>query len=407
VKVAVLLGDGMADVPVAEFGGRTPLEMASTPNLDRLARLGDLGLAVTVPKGLPAGSDVANLSVFGYDPEKCYTGRAPLEAIAMNVRLGPEDAAYRLNLVNLGISLEDVRMNDFSAGHISTEEAGELIRTLQENLGDENFEFYPGVSYRHLLVWRSGKTDPATTAPHDIIGKSIAPYLPNGDGAMELLKLMTGSQMLLQNHPVNKARRKNEKAEANSIWLWGQGKAPKLDSYEARFGLNGGVVTAVDLLKGIAKAVGLKAPDIPGATGYIDTDYEAKAQAALNILKDGDFVFVHVEAPDEAGHSGKADDKIKAIADFDEKIVGPIVARIENSGEDFAILAMPDHPTPLHLRTHTDSHVPFALYSSQRPKGSKAYPGAAFSEAAAEASGLVAPKAHRLMDHILGKALLW
>lgn len=397
----------MADAPMEETGGKTPLEIADTPNLDRMARLGDSGLAKTVPKGLPAGSDVANLSVFGYDPERCYTGRAPLEALAMDVKLGPEDVAYRLNLVNLSVSLQAACMNDFTAGHISTAEGNELIQTLQDHLGEDGFEFHPGVSYRHLMVWRKGKTSPTTTAPHDIIGKAIGEHLPKGKDALKLLKLMTSSQMLLQNHPVNKARRKEEKAEANSIWLWGQGKAPTLPPYKERFGLAGSVISAVDLLKGIAKAVGLEAPNIPGATGYLDTDYEAKVAAALAAIKRADFVFLHVEAPDEAGHSGKTEDKIKAISDFDERIVGPMVAEIEKSGEEFAILAMPDHPTPLILRTHTDKPVPFALFTSSGLATPRQYSASGFSEAKAAATGLVVSKAHDLMNHIIGKVKLW
>jgi 2,3-bisphosphoglycerate-independent phosphoglycerate mutase len=404
VKVAILLGDGMADLPLDELGGRTPLEAALTPHMDALAQEGALGLAVTVPEGFPAGSDVANLSVFGYNPRSCYTGRAPLEAAAMGVELGSGDVAYRLNLVTLLPSIAEVYMDDFSAGHISSEEAREIVELLAESLGENGFEFYAGVSYRHLLVWRGGGEDVDTTPPHDILGEPIRPHLPRGPAAEPLLHLMTGSQILLKGHPVNEARRREGRKEANSIWLWGQGRAPKMESYRERFGLNGAVVSAVDLLKGIGRAAGLEAPDIPGATGYLDTDYEAKVGAALNVLRYADFVYLHVEAPDEAAHSGNAEDKVRAIGDFDARVVGPMRSGLEAGEEPFALLVLPDHPTPIALRTHTRAAVPFVLY---RSSGSDGISGAAFTEAEAEASGLLVPEAHRLMDHILGRARLW
>jgi 2,3-bisphosphoglycerate-independent phosphoglycerate mutase len=394
----------MADSPLEELGGRTPLEAASTPHMDALAREGTLGLAVTVPEGFPAGSDVANLSVFGYDPRACYTGRAPLEAAAMGVPLGPDDVAYRLNLVTLLPSVAEVYMEDFSAGHISSDEARELVQMLARSLGEDGLEFYPGVSYRHLLVWRGGLEDPETTPPHDILGEPIRAYLPHGPGAEQLLHLITGSQILLKGHPVNHARRRDGKNEANSIWLWGQGRVPHLEPYRRRFGLDGAVVSAVDLLKGIGRAVGLDAVEVPGATGYLDTDYEAKVCAALGALRESDFVYLHVEAPDEAAHSGNAKDKVRAIADFDARVVGPMRRGLEASEGGFALLVMPDHPTPITLRTHTEEPVPFALYTSAGPDG---VPGGAFTEAEARTTGVFVPAAHRLMDHILGRARLW
>jgi len=404
VKVAILLGDGMADVPLAELEGRTPLEAAATPAMDALAREGTLGLASTVPEGLPAGSDVANLSVFGYDPRQCYTGRAPLEAAAMGVSLGPADVAYRMNLVTLLVGGGEVFLDDFSAGHISSTEARELVQTLAARMGEDGFEFYPGVSYRHLMVWRGGREDPETTPPHDIQGQAIHPHLPRGPGAGELLHAITGSQILFKDHPVNLARIERGDKEANSIWLWGQGRAPRMEPYRERFGLAGVVVSAVDLLKGIARASGLEAPDVPGATGYLDTDYEGKVAAALAGLRAGDFAYVHVEAPDEAAHSGNLQDKIRAIEDFDQRVVAPMRAGLDALGEPFALLVLPDHPTPIPLRTHTSEPVPFALFRSDR---SGERPGQGFTEAHARATGVFVPEAHRLMEHVLRRVRLW
>ncbi len=404
MKVVVLLGDGMADRRHPGYGGRTALEAALTPEMDALARQGDLGLARTVPPGLPPGSDVANLSVLGYDPTRCYTGRAPLEAAAMGVELGPEDVAYRMNLVTLLPGTDRVYMDDFSAGHISSEEARKIVETLARELGDGRFEFYPGVGYRHLMVWRNGWDGACTTPPHDIQGQPIHEHLPRGDGAEELVHLITGSQILLKEHPVNRARRERGQKEANSVWLWGQGRRPTLEPYRARFGLSGAVVSAVDLLKGIARLAGLEAPWIPGATGYIDTDYDGKVAALLAALERGDFGFVHVEAPDEASHAGKPEHKVRAIEDFDARVVGPVRRALEARGEPFRLLVLPDHPTPLELRTHTAEPVPFALYDPARPA---TRPGAAFTEAEAGATGLVVNEAYRLVAHMSGRERLW
>lgn len=405
MKVAVLLGDGMADVPLPELDGKTPLEAASTPNMDALARAGTLGLAVTVPPGLPAGSDVANLSVFGYDPRKCYTGRAPLEAASMGIALGPEDVAYRLNLVTLLPGTSEVYLDDFSAGHITSEESRRIVTDLSGQLAEDGFEFYPGVSYRHVMVWRGGKVDIETTPPHDIQGKPIHPYLPKGEGADKLLHLITGSQIVLKDHPVNLSRLEKGQKPANSIWLWGQGKRPAMERFRDLYGMDGAVVSAVDLLKGIGRAAGLEAPDVPGATGYIDTNYESKVRVALDALTRMDFVYLHVEAPDEAAHGGNLEHKLQAIAEFDARIVGPVRAGLEASGEDFAILVMPDHPTPIPARTHTRDAVPFALYVSKDRGARKG--GAAFSEFEALSTGVLVPEAHRLLGHIVGRKRLW
>ncbi len=403
MKVVLLVGDGMADAPLEALGGQTPLEAARTPHMDALAREGTLGVASTIPEGYPAGSDVANLSVFGYDPRLCYTGRAPLEAAAMGVELGPEDVAYRLNLVSLLVGTGQVFMDDFSAGHITTSEAAEIVASLSGKLGDERFEFYPGVSYRHLLVWRGGREEARTTPPHDILGQPVTDYLPQGDGAAELLHLITGSQILLKDHPVNRARREAGRKEANSIWLWGQGRAPQMPSYRERFGLGGAVVSAVDLLKGIARLAGLEPLEVPGATGYLDTDYAGKVAAALGALEHDDFVGVHVEAPDEAGHEGSVAHKVQAIEDFDAQVVGPVRAALDARGAPYALLVMPDHPTPIALRTHTADPVPFALLGGPH----RGVPGAGFTEAAARATGVRVAAAHHLLEHILGRRALW
>ena len=284
MKVIILLGDGMSDEPCAELQGKTPLQAAKTPNMDRLAQHGRVGLAKTVPDGLPPGSDVANLSVFGYDPRTCYTGRSPLEAISMGVPLGPDDVAFRMNLVTLRPHGGRLYMEDFSAGHIGSDESHPLVASLQTELGDSRFEFYSGVGYRHLMVWRGGKDAMTATPPHDITGKQIIGYLPAGDGAEELIQLMNSAQMLLHDHPVNRQRAGRDELPANSIWLWGHGKMPRLIPYREKFGLSGAVISAVDLIKGIGCCAGLEVINVPGATGYIDTNYRGKAEAALTAM---------------------------------------------------------------------------------------------------------------------------
>ncbi|CAG0974544.1 partial 2,3-bisphosphoglycerate-independent phosphoglycerate mutase, partial [Geobacteraceae bacterium] len=361
MKYIVLLGDGMSDEAVKELDGKTPLQAAKTPNMDAMARRGRIGLAHTVPKGLPPGSDVANLSVFGYDPRTCYTGRSPLEAASMGVHLGPDDVAFRVNLVNLQPTRGTLVMRDYSAGHISTEEGRELIEAIQREIGGDEFQFYPGVGYRHLMVWRNGKCDITATPPHDISGQSILDYLPKGEGAERLINLMNSSQMILNNHPQYRKRLEADKVPANSIWLWGHGKAPRIESFREKFGLTGAVISAVDLINGIGIGAGLDVIRVTGATGYIDTNYEGKVQAALEALETHDYVYLHVEAPDEASHSGNLAHKLQAIEDFDARVVGPIMDGIRRFGS-YRILCTPDHPTPIRLKTHTDAPVPFILY---------------------------------------------
>ncbi|MFA6687846.1 MAG: cofactor-independent phosphoglycerate mutase [Desulfuromonas sp.] len=399
MKYIVLLGDGMADEPMDELDGKTVLEYAKTPHMDTLAGVSEVGLAHTVPQGFSPGSDVANLSVFGYDPATCYSGRSPLEAASMGVELGPDDVAFRLNLVDIVHNYGKLYMHDFTAGHISTPEARALIMTLQEELGEDGIEFYPGVSYRHLMVWRNGKHLMKCTPPHDIIDQSIEDKMPKGEGAEILINLTTSAQMILSNHPVNEKRMQEGKSIANSIWLWGQGKAPKMETYREKFSIDGSVVSAVDLIKGIGIYAGLDAIAVPGATGYVDTNYAGKVEAALQALQVKDFVYLHVEAPDEAGHSGNVAEKIKAIELFDEKIVGALLKQIADLGA-YRILVMPDHPTPLHLRTHSMDPVPYILHDSAGAY-TNSTPVTAYSEKAAHASGVVCKAAHMLVPRLL------
>jgi len=398
MKIIVLLGDGMSDVKYEELGGRSPLQAAATPNMDFMACHGQTGMAATVPEGLPPGSDVANLSVFGYDPVGCYTGRSPLEAISMGVPLGPDDVAFRMNLVTLGMRDGRIVMDDFSAGHISTDEGREIVQMLQQELGSAEFEFYPGVSYRHLMVWRNGRDAMSVTPPHDISGKVIDEYLPQGGGADRLLSIMMMAGQLLQHHPVNQKRIQAGKHPANSVWFWGHGKVPDITTYQEKFGLNGAVISAVDLIKGIGLCAGLDAVNVEGATGYIDTNYIGKAQAALHALERHDFVYVHVEAPDEASHSGNMQNKIKAIEDFDRQIVGTVLEGMKRF-DDYAVLCMPDHPTPVKLMTHTADAVPFVIYRGGNAAGNGA---ASYDEEQARSTGLLVP-GHRLMEMILGR----
>lgn len=396
MKVIILLGDGMSDILYSELGNKSPLQAAATPNMDFMAQHGRVGLAHTVPDGLPPGSDVANLSVFGYDPRTCYTGRSPLEAISMGVTLGPDDVAFRMNLITLKPQGSSIYMQDFSAGHISTAEAHELVQTLQKELGNAEFEFHAGVGYRHLMVWRGGKDGMKGTPPHDITGKSILDYLPTGDGADTLNNIMNHAQMVLHNHPVNVKRVEEGHLPANSIWLWGQGKTPKIAPFREKFGMSGAVISAVDLIKGIGICAGLDVINVEGATGYIDTNYLGKAQAALAALETHDFVYVHVEAPDEASHAGRMDHKLQAIEDFDSQVVGTILEGIKKFA-DYVILCTPDHPTPVRLMTHTSDPVPFIIYRSGEEPGNGA---ASYDETQAASTGLVL-EGHKLMKVLI------
>jgi len=381
----------MADLPLDALQGRTPLQAAKKPHMDLLARQGRSGLARTVPDGFPPGSDVANLSVLGYAPAECYTGRAPLEAAAMNVHLGPDDIAFRCNFV----TIENGLMKDYSAGHISNEEGAELIEALAPLMPGKRL--YPGVSYRNLLVLQAG-ANAVCTPPHDISGQPVADHLPKGPGRDELIRLMEEASPVLESHPINLRRIAAGKRPANAIWLWGQGPAPAMPSFAERYGLSGAMISAVDLLKGIGRYAGLQVIDVPGATGNIDTNYMGKVASALNALKSCDFVYLHIEAPDEAGHEGNIDLKVRAIELFDERIVGPMVEGLEKSGESWRILLLPDHATPISIKTHSRDPVPFTIAGSEvEPDGVRS-----FDEDAARAGGYGMVEATELVGMMKG-----
>ncbi|MGE5557710.1 MAG: cofactor-independent phosphoglycerate mutase [Bacillota bacterium] len=366
MKYIVILGDGMADYPLPELGGRTPLEAAEIPYMDQLAQKSLTGMARTIPPDMPPGSDVANLSVLGYDPRLFYTGRSPLEALSMGVNLGDNDVALRCNLVTLSgeRDLADRTMVDYSSDEISSGEAREIIQTVQERLGGPLFTFYPGVSYRHLLVWRGGETELDLTPPHDISGRRIGPYLPKGKGAEKLSALIKASTEFLADHPVNIARGKRSLKPATALWFWGHGKRPSLPPFRAKYGLAGAVISAVDLAKGIGICAGMETVEVPGATGNIHTNFRGKAEAALECLAKGkDFAYIHIEAPDEAGHRGETDTKIKAIEAIDRLVVRTILEGMRGRG-DFKLLILPDHPTPLSRKTHVAEAVPFLIFES-------------------------------------------
>lgn len=369
MKYVVIIGDGMADRPIAELGNMTPLQKAHTPNMDRLAQQGTVGISHTIPQGFHPGSDVANLSIMGYDPARYYTGRSPLEAASIGVAMNDTDVAYRCNLVTLRTEADGrVIMEDYSSGHITTDEARELIAALAKELNSEAIDLYPGVSYRHLLLWHNGSTTPVCTAPHDILEKDIAHHLPTGKGADVVRDLMERSKSILANHPVNTKRIAEGKRPATSIWLWGQGKRPALPSYQEQYGVTGALISAVDLTKGLGLYAGFEILDVPGATGWIDTNYEGKAQYALDALERVDYVYIHVEAPDEAGHSGNVQYKLQAIEDLDAKVVGPVLKGLEERYDEYRVLLMPDHATPIFARTHTSEPVPFVIFDSRTPQ---------------------------------------
>jgi 2,3-bisphosphoglycerate-independent phosphoglycerate mutase len=359
MKYVTLVGDGMADYPLEELGGKTPLQAANIPNLDFLARRGKNGVAKTIPDALPAGSDIANLSILGYDPTRYYTGRGPLEAAGNGVFLSPKDVAFRCNL----ITEKDGMMADYSAGHISSHESKILIEILERDLSRPGVKFYPGVGYRHLLVLEDLAEHAVCTPPHDVVGRPIEESLPTGEGSELLRELIYASKPILEAHQVNEKRRRLGKNIANMIWLWGQGRKPNMPSFLELYHLAGSVISAVDLIKGIGSYAGLKVISVPGATGYFDTNYAGKAEYALRSLEERDFVFLHVEAPDEAAHAGDLEAKIRAIEDFDEKVVGTLLNGL-GSFDEYKILVLPDHFTPIPVKTHTREPVPFTIYSS-------------------------------------------
>ena len=403
MKYAVILGDGMADTPVPELGGKTPLEAANKPNIDKLARDGELGMVKTVPDHLnPPGSDIANMSVMGYNPDIFYTGRSPLEAVSMGITMSETDLALRCNVVTLSdeANYEDKSMVDYSAGEISTPEARELINYMQEVFGNEIMHLYPGVSYRHCLIMNKPETpDMKFTPPHDISGKPIKEHLPKGADADILLDMMKKSYDLLMAHPVNRARIAAGKNPANSLWFWGEGRKPGLADFKEVNGLNGCVVSAVDLVKGLGLCAGMEVPDVPNVTGTIDTNFEGKRDAAIDFLqKGGDFVYIHMEAPDECGHHGDIEGKVKSIELIDEKVVGPLVEALGKMG-DYRILVMPDHPTPIAVKTHTHNPIPYLIYDSAKKAEEK---DRRYTEKDAETTGIYIDPGYTLMKKFLG-----
>lgn len=393
MKYVIIVPDGMGDDPVPELNNRTPLEASATPWMDAMAGVSEIGLTKTAPEGMAPGSDVANLAVLGYPPEKVYSGRAPFEAAAMGVALGPDDLAFRLNLVSLDDNY--TIMADHSANHISSAEAELIVNSLRPHIESLGFSIHQGVSYRHLLVWRHGPDGLVTTPPHDFPDQPIDRRLPVGPESEALLKLLIMSWKVLEHHPVNLERVKGGLRPANSVWTWGQGKRPRMEPLTRTYGITGSVVAAVDLMKGIGVYAGLTPVHVPGATGYVDTNYEGKVEAALNALETQDLVFLHVEAPDEASHSGDLALKIQAIEDFDRRVVGPLLEGLDRKGP-WRLMLMPDHRTPVKKRTHTADPVPFLIVDSSQWTGRTETPGA-FSEAGAEAAGKFVPDASDLI----------
>ena len=399
-KYVILVPDGMADSADPATADSTPLKNAKTPWMDKMASAGKIGLTRTVPEGMNPGSDVANLSIMGYSPAEVYTGRAPFEAVSMGVSLAENDLAFRLNLVTLERNF--TMMSDHSAGHISTQEAHALVASLTPMIESFGLVVYPGISYRNLLVWTDGPDTCLTHAPHDFPGETVAGRLPSGEKADVLLRIIIESWKILENHPVNLRRITRCQAPANSVWPWGQGRRPKIPTLGERFGITGTVVAAVDLVRGIGKYAGLEIVDVPGATGYLDTNYQGKVDAALSALDTRDFAFLHVEAPDEAGHSGQLDLKVKAIEDFDEKVAGPVLQGLEKFPH-WRLLLMPDHCTPISHRKHTTEPVPFILLDSQEWAQSDTSAPEIFSEALASGTGFNVPQASQMIEMLFGK----
>ena len=391
-KYAIIVPDGAADEPLEQFGKRTVLEAAETPNMDRISTQGRQGLVRTVPADMEPGSDVAQMSLLGYDPRRYYSGRAPIEAVARNIKLSLDDWVFRCNLVTIA----DGKMADHSAGHISTAEADKLIGELDNRLGNEQMCFYTGVSYRHLVVFKGLIFDVQTYPPHDYIGTAIEKLLPRGKGAELLIDLMARSQQLFTNHDINRVRKDLGENQVSSIWLWGQGKRTQMERFQKRFGIKGAAIAAVDLVKGLSKLIGFDLIDVPGATGFVDTNYQGKASAAVEALDEYDIVFVHIEAPDEASHNGNAEMKKKAIEQIDKCIVGPVFEALQNYGS-WRILVMPDHPTPVRTRAHSSEPVPFAMAGGNI----NGILHARFSEANAAKSGFRISNGSELMEYFL------
>ena len=401
MKYVIFLGDGMADYRQPFLDDKTPLMVAKKPNIDALAKRGEIGLAKTVPCGMKPGSDVANLSVLGYNPHDCYTGRSPLEAASIGITLKDTDVTARANLVTLSDqeNFVDKTMIDYSAGEISTAEAKELIEYLAKHLNDSKYKLYAGISYRHCYVIDNGVVAGDLTPPHDITGKPIKEYLPKSEAGLHYLNVMEKSHQLLKNHPVNINRIKQGKRPATSLWFWGEGTKPALENFEQKFGVKGGMISAVDLLKGIAKLNGMKVIEVAGATGNYDTNFSGKATACIEGLKSGlDLVYIHMEAPDECGHHGDCEHKIYSIEQIDEKVVKPVIDYLENCGEDFAVLICPDHPTPLSIMTHCSDPVPYVIYRSNKKVESGAN---GYDEEQALKSGVFVDNGYELMKKLI------
>ena len=400
MKYVILLGDGMADLPLPALGGKTPLEAAVKPHMDAVAQRGVTGMVRTIPPGMPPGSDAANMSVMGFAPARYYSGRSPLEAVAMGISLGPDDVTYRTNLVTLteAPALRERTMLDGAAGEISSAEAREMIAALQPLFAEAGLELHAGISYRHCAVRRNGQTGALLTPPHDITGRAVEGHLPQGRYADEMTRLLERACVLLAEHPINRARIAAGKRPANAVWFWGEGTRPRFDTLEALYGVRGGVVCAVDLIRGLGLCAGMRTVEVPGATGGMTTNYCGKAEAALALLRDGcDLVYIHVEAPDECGHQGDAQAKIAAIEAIDGQMLGPIMAALDAAGEDYRLLLTPDHPTPVALRTHTGEPVPFVLYDSRRAvQGRPRY-----TEHEAAQTGVFLPEGPLLMRMLL------
>lgn len=400
MKYVVVLYDGMADYPVPALDGKTPMEVAKKPNMDFLASKGEVGLVRTVAKGLKPGSDVANMSVMGFDPMKYYTGRSPLEVASIGIDMSPSDVSLRTNLVTLSqddLPYEQKTIEDYCADDISTEEASVLIEEVQKQLGTDEFTFYKGVSYRHCLIWKNGTTELGKmTPPHDITGKVITEYLSTSENAKPLIEMMKKSYDILKDHPINLERIKNGKRPANSIWLWGEGKRPALAPFEKIFGIKGSVVSAVDLIKGIGGCAEMEVADVDGATGYIDTNFEGKAKAGLELLERNDLVYIHFEAPDECGHRNEPENKVRAIEMIDERVL-PILFDGLKKYDDYKIMILPDHPTPIVTRTHASDPVPYLIYHKNDEKNGVS----SINEKTAEATGVFIEHGPDIMKHFL------
>ena len=391
-KYVIIVPDGAADEPIEQFDDKTVLEAADIPNMDKISAEGRQGTVRTIPEGLEAGSDVAQMSLLGYDPRRYYSGRAPIEAVARNIELDPSDWVFRCNLV----TISDGEMADHSAGHISTEEGGKLIKELNEHLGNKQIRFFPGVSYRHLLVFKGMDFDVQTYPPHDHIGAPKDNILPRGKGAELLIDLMARSHQFFVDHDINKVRSDLGENTVSSIWLWGQGQKARMESFEKRFGVRGATITAVDLAKGLSKLIGFDLIDVPGATGFVDTNYEGKGLAAIKALKKYDLVFVHIEGPDEASHNGSVELKKQAVEQIDKLIVGPVLEALRGC-ENWRILVAPDHPTPISTRAHSAEPVPFAMAGTNIT----GILHTGFSEANAAKSGFKIEKGFELMEYFL------